>query len=303
MSPFLDLSLSSANQVLRTLEANWPFLSACILIAATLKLYLTPAKLKKFLLKNRRTSVIGATLAAVSTPLCSCGTAAVVLGMVASVVPWAPIVAFMVASPLTSPAELVFSAGLFGWRFAGAFFGASIFLGLTGGLVAGIAESRGWLRNQVRFEVKLSESGESKKRKVTAGIFFKEICGTAKRLVPLFLMFAFVGYFLNGCVPSEWVAQVFGRGNIFSVPAAATLGLPFYLNTESSLPLVRSLIDAGMSPGAALAFLITGAGTSVGAITGALTIARWKIIGLIISVLWFGAAASGYLYDLLSSRL
>ena len=65
--------------------------------------------------------------------------------------PWAPIVAFMVASPLTSPQELVYSAGLFGWPFALAFFAASIVLGLAGGWIAAVFERRGWLANQTRF--------------------------------------------------------------------------------------------------------------------------------------------------------
>jgi uncharacterized protein len=83
-----------------------------------------------FLRRHRRDSVLAATAAAVTTPLCSCGTTAVVLGMLAGSMPWAPIVAFMVASPLTSPQELSYSAGLFGWRFASAFFTASVALGL-----------------------------------------------------------------------------------------------------------------------------------------------------------------------------
>jgi hypothetical protein len=36
--------------------------------------------------------------------------------------------------------------------------------------------------------------------------------------------------------------------------------VPFYLNTEAWLPLVRGLLDGEMSAGAALAFLITDAG-------------------------------------------
>ncbi len=58
---------------------------------------------------------------------------------------------FMVASPLTSPEELVYSAGLFGWPFAWAFFISSILLGLAGGLVASILDNRGWLAGQARF--------------------------------------------------------------------------------------------------------------------------------------------------------
>jgi hypothetical protein len=115
----------------------------------------------------------------------------------------------------------------------------------------------------------------------------------------MFLGFAFIGYFLNGLIPSAWVAAIFGHGNIYSVPLAATLGLPLYINTEASLPLVRALLDGGMSQGAALAFLITGAGTSIGAMTGALTIARWRVIGLVIGTLWVGAVASGYIYNIL----
>ena len=54
------------------------------------------------------------------------------------------------------------------------------------------------------------------------------------------------------------------------------------------------------SHGSVLAFLITGSGTSIGAIAGALTIARWRVIGLVLATLLVGAVTFGYLYDLLS---
>ncbi len=115
----------------------------------------------------------------------------------------------------------------------------------------------------------------------------------------MFAGFAFIGFLLNGLIPAAWVSAVFGNGNAYSVPLAATLGLPLYINTEGSLPLVRALIDGGMSQGAAMAFLITGAGTSIGAVTGALTIARWRVIGLVVGTLWVGAVLMGYFYNLL----
>jgi uncharacterized membrane protein YraQ (UPF0718 family) len=54
-----------------------------------------------------------------------------------------------------------------------------------------------------------------------------------------------------------------------------------------------------MSQGAALAFLITGAGTSLGAIGGALTIARLRVIAIIIGTLWTGSILIGLTYNLL----
>jgi uncharacterized membrane protein YraQ (UPF0718 family) len=427
MDAIFNLIADALLKVVTSFAHNWPFLVISIVISVLLRLYLDANKTSKFLLRHQRAGVLGATAVAVTTPLCSCGTTAVVLGMMASMLPWAPIVAFMVASPLTSPEELVYSAGLFGWPFAWAFFISSILLGLLGGLAAGIIEKRGWLANQARMrgtgaaakqsrpsaypltqgagdvrrwefstvgglaiqpeggsgrldkeggvveqraggcgceeygkvssksqreagdgscsgpaqknqrtQVEEDDCGCTKdsaqvapacgcaspygtafqaqtsgcgcaapisqaqgKPRVSLRMFWNELFTTGKRLLIMFAGFAFIGYLLNGLIPAAWVAAVFGKGNIYSIPLAATLGLPLYINTEGSLPLVRALIDGGMSQGAAMAFLITGAGTSFGAIAGALTIARWRVIGLVIGTLWVGAVLAGTLYNFL----
>ena len=371
MESSLSLIIYSIQQVWLSLQHNWPFLVLSIVIATTLKLFIDTEKVSAFLDRHRRAGVVAATTAAVATPLCSCGTTAVVLGMMASTMPWAPIVAFMVASPLTSPEELVYSAGLFGWPFALAFFAASIALGLAGGWIASVFERGGWLANQTRFakperascacstesklpvparrtfatempHIQLSQIGMasdfrtpslalaadcgcgemafpldgvepacscsdtlpqaspmvSSRHNVTLAVFATELFTSGKRLIIMFLGFAFVGYFLNGLIPASWVTAVFGSGRIYNVPLAATLGLPLYINTEASLPLIRALLDNGMSQGAALAFMISGAGTSIGAIAGALTIARWRVITLVVGVLWLGAMVCGFAFDL-----
>jgi uncharacterized protein len=53
-----------------------------------------------------------------------------------------------------------------------------------------------------------------------------------------------------------------------------------------------------MSQGATLASMISGAGTSIGAIAGTLTIARWRVIALVVGVLWIGAMMGGFAFDL-----
>jgi uncharacterized membrane protein YraQ (UPF0718 family) len=371
MESLLSLTLKAIEQVWLSLQHNWPFLVLSVVIATALKLCVDTTQVSAFLSRHRRAGVVAATTAAVATPLCSCGTTAVVLGMMASTMPWAPIVAFMVASPLTSPEELVYSVGLFGWPFALAFFLASIVLGLAGGWIASLFERRGWLANQTRFtqpatascacstssqvsppanralnleapHIQLNQIGlatdfaapslalaadcgcgevaipldrskpecgcfgnspqtspmVSSRPNVTPTVFTTELFTNGKRLLIMFLGFAFIGYFLNGLIPASWVAAVFGSGNIYNVPLAATLGLPLYINSEASLPLIRALLDNGMSQGAALAFMISGAGTSIGAMAGALTIARWRVIALVVSVLWIGAVVSGLIFDL-----
>lgn len=380
-------------QTLTTLTHNWPYLVISVIAAVLMKLYLDPKKVSSFFIKYKNAGVIGATTAAVATPLCSCGTTAIVIGMMATMVPWAPVIAFMVASPLTSPEELFYSAAIFGWPFAIAFFVSSILLGLAGGMAAAFFEARGLLKNQTRFTAQQAASVAPSgcdcskplparadiqpvlacacSQPVQAFAFAEPVqmcgcsepvqsfgysepvqnccspepvttcgcsgtvqslevapepecsnCGTepvktgklqsipwvklgseffsvGKRLLVMFLGFAFIGYFLNGLIPSEVIAGLFGIGNRYSIPLAATLGLPFYINTEASLPLLRGLIDGGMSQGAALAFLITGAGTSLGAISGALTIAKWRVIAIVVGTLWVGGIVLGYAYELL----
>lgn len=308
------------SKVVETFSHNWFLLLISILVSVALKLYIDQDAVAHFLRRNTKNSVLMATGVSVATPFCSCGTTAVVLGMMTSTVPWAPIIAFMVASPLTSPEELFYSAGLFGWKFAIAFFVASILLGLTGGAVASFAESRGWLVNQARMALPpkvpslslgimggpaplslpvISQPIEPAKPPVTLSMFMQELWNVSKRLIPLFFGFTFVGYLLNGFIPTAWITSLFGSGHAYSIPLAATLGLPFYINTEASLPLIRAMLDSGMSQGAALAFLITGAGTSLGALGGALTIARWRVIAIVIGTLWAGSILIGFAYNFL----
>lgn len=384
--------LKALEQVWLTLQHNWPFIVFSALVAAAMKLYLNTDVVEGFLRRHEKGGVLLATAAAVGTPLCSCGTTAIVLGMMAGSMPWAPIIAFMVASPLTSPEELIYSAGLFGWPFAIAFFVASIILGLAGGLVTEILDVRGWLRNQGRFappdrnlvldradralsstcgcdmvlplravgpepcacgshpvavirpergradcgcsvgaipqialmssrvrpafrqsernrartadEATITEKAIAARTHFQWAAFLAELFVTGRRLLVMFLGFALIGHLINDLIPTAWITGLFGSGHAYSVPLAATLGLPFYLNTEASLPLVRGMLDSGMSAGAALAFLITGAGTSIGAVAGAMTIARWRVIALVIATLWAGAILCGFAYDaLVAARL
>ncbi len=351
MNSFISLIQNAFAQTVTALAHNWPYLLASVVIAASLKAFVDTNKVAGFLTRWKGVGVVAATGAAVMTPFCSCGTTAVILGMMASTMPLAPIVAFMVASPLSSPEELFYSAGLFGWPFALFYFASSIALGLAGGGIAALLERRGWLRGQTRFDGTTKPGSRTEAacdcaenrlggtptfRKVEAsrasrlmpssktscacgaipGTGAERRAGTrssatlrkakalghaildvSKKLLPLFAGFAFIGYVLNSLIPPSWMSALFGKGHAYSVPLAATVGLPLYVSSEASLPLVRALFDSGMSQGAIMAFLIAGSGTSVGAITGALAIARWKVVGLVVAVLWLGAMVAGYGFD------
>jgi uncharacterized protein len=313
----LSLLIDVAGKVAATFAHNWPYLLVGITGAAALKVYVGTDRIAGWLRRRRSVAVAGSVGAAVATPLCSCGTTAVVLSMLASTVPWAPVVAFMVASPLTSPSELLYSAGLFGWPFALVFFVGSIALGLAAGAVTAVLERLGLLRGQARFAApacaapacaaparsaslgpgaaSVAELPASRVARWRLRQLGHELLTVAWRTLPLFFGFAALGYLITALVPQAWIASLVGGRSPLATAVAATLGVPFYLSSEGSLPFVASLMHGGMGAGPAMAFLVTGAGTSLGAISGGLLIARWRILAIVVGTLWAGAVVLGLL--------
>ena len=104
----LDLVTKSSIQVVVTFRHIWPYLVLSVLIAAVLKVHVEPARLRAWLARHQRASVVGAIGLAVLTPLCSCGTMALVMAMLATSMPWATIVAFMVAQLVGAAAATLF---------------------------------------------------------------------------------------------------------------------------------------------------------------------------------------------------
>ncbi len=100
-------------------------------------------------------------------------------------------------------------------------------------------------------------------------------------------------------MPTAWRTDYLEGDSPLAVPLAALIGIPAYINTEASLPLVASLMDGGMGPGPALAFLVTGAGAgagaSIGSITGLFVIARLRVVGLVVVLLFAGALGMGWI--------
>ena len=315
--------------VVGTLAADWPYLLLSIVAAAAVPVYVGTERLGAWLSRRRWVAIAGAVLLATLTPFCSCGTTAIVLGMIATRAPWAPIVAFMVSSPLTSPEELFLSAGLFGWPFALLFFGGTIVLGFAAGAVTSMVEHTGWLANQARMRDRACAqrpcptTGEAAgpadvagtgagavatmavpvTRSARAGVisrlrlarFARELATTGRRLAVYFLGYGTIGYLAIELLPAGLLTSMLGGHSAGSVVLAAALGIPVYITTEASLPMVAALVHGGSGLGPAMAFLVTGAGTSVGAITGAFVIARARVIGLVVGLLFAGALVLGWL--------
>jgi uncharacterized membrane protein YraQ (UPF0718 family) len=119
-----------------------------------------------------------------------------------------------------------------------------------------------------------------------------------KQILLYYAIFVAVGFLINSFVPTSIIVALFSAKNIFAVPLAAIIGLPLYVTTESSIPLMNALTAQGASGGAILAFMITGPGTSAWVIAGITTIMKKRALSLYILFLLVGGIVAGYLYDL-----
>lgn len=379
--------------VLGTLLHNAPVLIIGILLAAAMQVYVNTDRLKGWLMKRSSVSIPASVAFGAFTPFCACGTMAVVISMLATALPWGPVMAFLTSSPLMSPDGFVLLSGIISPIFAIAVAAASVIIGVGSGYITHLIEKKThFLDNQLRLlsapaasaascgcggdalsaKKRVNDSASDKATVRACGCGSNEVaavhtcgcgggvimveqpcgcgsgatavepscgcgsneaavaqtCGCAgnaavrpgtgviaklklgklakaafdlgiKRILPYFMAFAAVGFLINRLIPAEWISALFGSKSIFSVPLAAVIGLPLYVNGDSSIPMIQSLMQSGVAPGAMLAFLITGPGTSAGVMAGIATIMKKKALGLYIAFLLAGAILLGYAYELI----
>ena len=103
-------------------------------------------------------------------------------------------------------------------------------------------------------------------------------------------------------IPPDFFASRLGGGPLAYLVMLG-IGIPLYVCSTGSVPIAASLIIAGVSPGAALVFLISGPATNAAAVT---TI--WKVLGKKSALAYLGTVAvtavlSGVVLDLLFSNI
>lgn len=306
--------------VLGYLAADWPLLLIGTLIAVMIKVYVNNQVFQDYIKGNSKLSIAGSISFGAFTPLCACGTTAVILSMILTTMPWGPLMAFLVSSPLTSPSEFVFQSAFFGNEFALAVLIASIVLGMGAGLFANLLQKKsnffddqfrlkdkGTTRNDndlTEFDIVLNEKNVSWTKKAKLKEFVYEFYNLGiKKVLLYFVIFIAIGAVINILIPSSWIVSLFGEGNKFSIPLSATLGLPIYVSGSAALPLMRSFMSEGATQGALLAFLITGKATGVPVIIGLSTILKKRAIAFYVGFVYLGGIAAGLVYQAISGGI
>jgi uncharacterized membrane protein YraQ (UPF0718 family) len=296
-----------------TAKAVWsvlPFFALSIGLAAYAKATGAENLIAKAFAGRAELMIIFASLMGALSPFCSCGVIPIIAALLVAGVPLAPVMAFWLASPLMDPSMFAITTGVLGLEFAIAKTVAAIAIGLLGGFGVLSLQRFGILVGPpLQDGVGNGGCAGSKIRNPKAVVWpcwqepaRRETFWSGARQNALFLgkwlVLAFViESLMMAYVPGDLIAGVAGDGGLLSILVATLVGIPSYLNGNAALPLVAGLMDKGMAPGAAMAFLVGGGVTSIPAALAVWAIARRRVFAVYLAFAILGALLSGFAFQ------
>ncbi|MHA7777165.1 permease [Roseibium sp. M-1] len=244
-------------------------------------------------------------------PFCSCEVIPFIAGLLAVGAPLSAIMAFWLSSPLIDPPTLLITAGALGWTFA---VGKAVFavaLGLFGGFAVAFAMRAGFLGNPARSGPVASGCGCGASPKTGRPVwwfwqeeersvkFVSELRANAVFLIKWLALAYVLEAALVTYVPADLIARVVGGEGLGAIVISALVGMPAYLNSYVAPPLLAGLMDQGMGSGAAMAFMIAGAVSSIPAMAAVWSLVKPQIFATYLGLGFAGAVLSGILFQLI----
>ena len=123
----------------------------------------------------------------------------------------------------------------------------------------------------------------------------RSVVFVARFMAIAFVLEAIISFY----IPEVWIRSALGEQNVFSVPLAVLVGVPFYTTNAQALGLIGGMLGKGLGEGAALAFLIGGATTTLPAMSAVFGIAKPRVFALYLGTTVATALAVGFAWSLL----
>ncbi len=245
-SVFLTLALESA-----------PALLLAYLMAGALHAFLPHSSI----LWMRRGSALSQSIRGMAVglpfPVCSCGVVPLYQSLIRKGVPATAAMSFLIATPELGLDAVILSIPLLGVEMAAIrVVGATVVAVLAGLIVGRICD-------RAAGEAPPEERGAgvvvplAQKVRKTFQVGFGEV---VDHTAPWILLGIAVAALVQPFLTAGWLRRL---PDVWEVPLFTLIGLPAYVCASGATPLVAVLLAGGLSPGAALAFLLTGPATNV----------------------------------------
>lgn len=266
-----------------------PFFISGILVSALIARYFPRLEKLSIFRRDGFVAIAVASLLGVFSPLATylaVPFGALLIGMGFAV---APVLSFVVASPLMNPNLFILTAGVLGINMALARTVSAWLLGVIAGLL--------YLYLARRRVPLLDGKSDLQVPQKSQRTYRAEVWAQCKFVSKYLFISLLISAMVRVLVPAEWIAKALGAHASLSVLIAVALGVPLYSCGGAAIPIMRVLVDMGMTQGAVLAFFISGPATKLSTIyvfkaaMGSRMLAFYLIITLI------GAILFGYIYE------
>jgi hypothetical protein len=246
--------------------------------------------------------ILKASLFGVPLPLCSCGVIPVSMSLYKHGAGRGSTVAFLLSTPQTGVDSIFVTLSLLGPVFAIFRPFAAFFTGIVGGVLVDTFDNTGSLEGPIPKKCTGDCcGGGSKKHKLLKGLKHGFVTLPADIGKPM-LVGLVIAAIIAAVVPDDFFADKLGTG-IFAMLVMMALGIPVYVCASASVPMAAAMIMKGLSPGAALVFLMTGPATNAASF-----ITIWKILGSRTAIIYLisvagCALAAGLLLDYIGADI
>jgi uncharacterized membrane protein YraQ (UPF0718 family) len=295
---------------IRALLGTLPYIAFAVLLIAYLKAAGAEAMIADAFKGREVHMIFLAALFGGLAPFCSCEVIPFIAGLLALGAPISAVMAFWLSSPLIDPPTLLITAAALGWPFAVAKAVSAVALGLFGGFVIRLIIPASSTKSVLK-TVSTSSCcgcGPSPFSGKPHWAFWQEEtrrtrCGAEFRDNALFLIkWLSLAYMLEAIlvtyVPADVIAGTVGGDGIGPIIISALVGMPAYLNSYVAPPLLAGLVEQGMTLGAALAFMVAGAVSSIPAMAAVWSLVQPRVFAAYLGLGVTGAILSGAIFHL-----
>ena len=238
-----------------------PLLLLGLLVAGLLHLLFPEYLIEKHLGGRGVRSVLKATFFGIPIPLCSCSVIPVVSSLKGKGASNGASVSFLVAAPQIGADSWMLTYGLLGPLFATFRIGAALVTALVAGLVENLLpEERRRKEAPVQQPTAPPMDADWRERARGVGSYVShELLGSIANSLVLGMLLAAL---ITVLVPDSLLAGMGADRPWLSMLFMLAVGIPLYVCATASTPIAAALLLKGISPGAALVFLLAGPATN-----------------------------------------
>ena len=297
--------------VVTFLSASWavfgamaPYLLLGFGVAGLLSVFISPEWVERHLGGNGFGQIVKASLFGVPLPLCSCGVIPVAASLRRHGASKGATTAFLLSTPQTGVDSIAVTYGLLGPFLAVVRPIAALITGLFGGglvqafngndAAAGVGDSKETAKAACTDDCCDDENPNSRS-KVVKALHYGFV------ILPRDIGRALIyGVLISGLIAAFVAPQALESylgGGLLPMLAAMAIGIPLYVCATASTPIALGLIHAGLSPGAALVFLISGPATNSAALTTLLKVLGRRPAVLYLLTVAIASLATGLAVD------